>query len=67
MPIKIDTFGNVMTVATGSGIEIFDARKLVRPFLREKVRGVRDFIYEPNIGKLFVGCEGKLKVYAATY
>ena len=45
IPLKVDTFGNVMTVATAQGIEIFDTRKLVRPFIKESVRGARDFIF----------------------
>jgi hypothetical protein len=57
----------VLTVATQQNIEIFDIRKLVRPFLRESIAGIRDFLYEPNIEKLFVGCESKLKVFATHY
>ena len=68
VPTKVDTFGNVMTVGTQKGIEVFDIRKLVRPFLRENIKGgVLDFLFEPNIGKLFVGCESKLKVYSSSY
>ncbi len=27
------------------------------------VKGIKDFLYEPNINKLYVGCENKLRIY----
>jgi hypothetical protein len=56
-------FYKTMLVANHNAIEFYDIRKLIKPFEREVVRGVKDFLYEPNIGKLFIGCDSKLKVY----
>lgn len=67
IPIKVESFASLLTVATANAVEIYDVRKLIKPFIREEVREVRDFLYEPNIGRIFIGCENKLRVYKADY
>lgn len=67
IPIKVEAFSNVLTVATANAIEVFDVRKLIKPFIKENVKGLKDFYYEPNINKIFIGCENRLRVYLTDY
>jgi hypothetical protein len=45
-----------LLVATKNAIEFYDMRKLIKPFDRELVKGIKDFLYDPNLNKLFIGC-----------
>ena len=56
MPVKMELFGRSLLVATSNYFEVYDTRKLFKPVEHEPVKGLRDFLYEPNINKLFVGC-----------
>ena len=62
-PLKMEAFGHTLITAQPQSIELYDLRKLYKPFERESIRGVRDFLYEPNISRLLVGCESRLKVF----
>jgi hypothetical protein len=54
-------------VTSSNAVELYDVRKLLKPFEYERVRGIRDFLYEPNLSKLFIGTESSLRVYSAEW
>jgi len=67
IPIKVDCFGRILTVATSNFIEIYDTRKLIKSVVKEDIPKIKDFYYEPNLSRLYVGCENKLKIYTTEY
>ena len=65
--MKVEAFNKILTVATANAIEIFDIRKLIKPIERDSIDRFRDFLYDPNLNRLFVGCDNKMKIYRAEY
>lgn len=62
-PLRIETFNQDVIVASDSGLEFFDFRKLTRLVSFVPVPRTQDFLHDPNIERIFVSAATELIVF----
>lgn len=59
----MDNFQTDLIVAFENSIDIYDIRKITKPFQSEPANGIRDFIYDPNLQRIYLSTRRSLMVY----
>lgn len=54
---------NDVIVATQAALSFYDARKLTRSMMEINLTDIEDFLYEPNISRLFTSTNQHLSVF----